>query len=54
MRTITYGPESNPEGILSKVMKGPVLGKDVNEQFMLLLVKDFTWSQQTVMLLEHV
>ena len=42
MRTIMYGPESNPEGIISMSMKGPVLGKDVKEQFMSLLVKDFT------------
>ena len=51
MRTITYGPEPNPEGIISMSMKGPVLGKEVNEQFMLLLVKDVTWSQQTTMVL---
>ena len=51
MRTITYGPEPNPEGIISMSMKGPVLGKEVNEQFMSLLVKDFTWSQQTAMVL---
>ena len=51
MRTITYGPEPNPEGIISMSMKGPVLGKEVNEQFMSSLVKDFTWSQQTAMAL---
>ena len=51
MRTITYGPESNPEGIISMFMKGPVMGKDAKEQFKLLLVKDFTWSQQTAMAL---
>ena len=32
-------------------MKGPVLGKEINEHFMLLLIKDFTWSQQTAMVL---
>ena len=51
MRTITYGLEPNPEGIISMSMKGPVLGKEVNEQFMLLLAKDFAWSQQTTMAL---
>ena len=51
MRTITYGPEPNPEGIISISMKGPVLGKGINEQSMSLLVKDFTWSQQTAMAL---
>ena len=51
MRTITYGPEPNTEGIISISMKGPVLGKEINEQFILLLVKDFTWSQQTAMAL---
>ena len=49
MRTIFYGPESNPEGIISMSMKGPVLGKEIIKQIMLLLVKDFTWSQHTAM-----
>ena len=51
MRTITYGLESNPEGFISMSMKGPVIGKEINEQFMLLLVKDFTSSQKTAMAL---
>ena len=51
MRTITYGPEINTEEIISMSMKRPVLGKEINEQLMLLLVKDFTWSQQTDMAL---
>ena len=49
MRTINYGPESNPEGIKSMSIKGPALRKEVKEQFMSLLVKNFMWSQQMTM-----
>ena len=51
MRTITCGPEPNTEGIISMSMKGTVIGKEINEQFICLLAKDFTWSQQNAMAL---
>ena len=41
IKAVTYGLDLNPEGIIRMSVKGPGLKKEVGEQFMSFLVKDF-------------
>ena len=47
MKTVTYGSESKGEGMVNISVKGMIGIKDIWEQCVAMVIKDFKWSQQT-------
>ena len=47
MKTVTYGSESNDEGMINISVKRKSVIGEIGEQCIAMVVKDFKWSQQT-------
>ena len=52
MKTVTYGSESKGEGMVNILVKGISGIREIGEQCIAMVIKDFKWSQQTAILME--